>query len=378
MKNLLKKILGPSLSVSNSPTAEPIEESTIQKDQRYTLASDIPHYDLCQLVRNIEDFKSRDNGKPQIRSMRPALVKKPLEDDTEMLRVAERFNRADKEEVKPPVKPAKGNTRYDVLEPIGEGGTAIVYRALDLNIGREIAFKRFHPDIDLHGETGNFNKEIETVTRVDHPNVVVTHDVGKDADGLFIVMNLVKGKDLERILESRCLELSEFKEFAIQSLEGLMAVHAEDVLHLDLKPSNIMVSSHVSGRMHVQLIDFGSAKVMAAGGRTKKEKKNDLKGSIYFMSPEQINNDSLDVRTDIYSMGCVFYQALAGAPPFQGESAIQVMAAHLQNRFVPLHEQVEGVSMELSNLVSRMISSKLEQRPADVKEVIDELLKLTF
>lgn len=263
-----------------------------------------------------------------------------------------------------------GKYRYEILKAIGEGGTATVYHAIDTRLKRDVALKRFHNKTNITTTDSEYLKELKIITRLDHPNIVTTYDMGSDQAGDFIVMSLIKGIDLEAYLQKQLLDKVTFKEFALQILEGCSQMHSQNVLHLDLKASNIMMEIRPSGRVLAQIVDFGSAKLK----HTKEEEglagKQTLKGSIHIMSPEILNDRDPDERSDIYSLGCVFYQALTGEMPFQGESVILTMASHIQNRYKPLDEMIANVPQDLINLIHEMINLDPEDRPSSAGEVL--------
>jgi len=170
------------------------------------------------------------------------------------------------------------------------------------------------------------------------------------------------------------LGTTRFVDFAIQALEGLMATHDGGLLHLDLKPSNIMMSRQASGRSIVKLVDYGRAKVIEdeAGRRPS---GLGMDGSIYFAAPEQLLSQELDSRTDLYSMGCVFYWALSGKRPFEGEDTLTVMGSHLQNTVEPLVEASAGVPEWLSVWVMSLIRYEKDDRPDSVQDALNALIE---
>ena len=271
-----------------------------------------------------------------------------------------------------------GYYRYQTIKQIGEGGTATVYRALDKRLNREVALKRFHKKTNITTTNSKYLKELEVITRLDHPNIVTTHDMGSDQAGDFIVMSLINGLDLEEYLKQKLLGKVDFKEFALQILEGCSEMHSKEVLHLDLKPSNIMVVIRPSGRILAKIIDFGAAKIKNTKEETGLAGKRSVNGSIHFMSPEDMNKEDLDERSDIYSLGCVFYQALTGELPFKGDNAVLILAAHIQNHYTPLDELITNVPRELIDLIHQMISLKPNDRPRSAGEVLHRINEMPW
>jgi len=273
-----------------------------------------------------------------------------------------------------------GEPRYEGETQIGEGGTAIVYKAIDRALRRPVAIKRFNRnsqnDTLLHQD---FLAEVESISRIQHKNVVQTYDVGFDNQGEFIVMELIKGQDLELELEEKgTLGSEDFRDFAIQCLEGLAATHEGGILHLDLKPSNIMINRRLSGQLNVTIVDFGRARLSESIETDPViDEGQNLVGSVFYMSPEQLKKKDISESSDLYALGCVFYTALTGKRPFDGDTAVQVMSSHLQNRHTPLADAVPDISSELADWVTRLIARKPENRPDSVMSALKEFLATT-
>jgi len=210
----------------------------------------------------------------------------------------------------------------------------VVYRATDTRLNRPVALKRFKADSD-----SDYLAELASASRVRHPNVVSTFDADVDDSGHFIVMELIDGQDAEVLISEKkqTFDINSFTNFAIQALEGLHATHLGGLLHLDLKPSNIMISGQVSGRSIIKLVDYGRA-MLIADEHGKPPKGRGMVGSIYYCAPEQLLEQDLDARTDLYAMGCVFYWVLTGERAFSGDGTVQVMAAHLSHLVRPISD----------------------------------------
>ena len=268
------------------------------------------------------------------------------------------------------------DVRYADEVKIGEGGTAVVYKAYDNKLKRMIALKRFKDqESKVAEDKDDYLSELESASRVHHHNVVSTYDADKDERGRFLVMEFIKGLDLEQSLENETLSLKRFPDFVIQSIDGLQATHHGGLLHLDLKPSNIMVSKQASGRDHVKLIDYGRAHLFFESDPSKNPKGRGLQGSIYFSSPEFLNEEILDERADLYSLGCVFYWALTGKRPFSGENALMVMSAHLQHQVEDIHELVPELSKELADWIMSLIAFDPNDRPRNTLEALKAFSK---
>ena len=217
------------------------------------------------------------------------------------------------------------NDRYEILEKIGTGGMALVYKAHDNVLDRDVAIKALRENFDHESAiVSNFIKEARSSASLVHPNVVSVYDVC-EYDGLnYMVMELVNGKTLkEYIKKNQHLPWQESCNYAIQIGQGIQAAHERNIIHRDIKPQNIIMDS--SGTLKVT--DFGIAKAMEsdkaiAGGTAM--------GSVHYISPEQARGGYTDFRSDIYSLGIVLYELLAGRVPFDGDNPVSVALMHIE------------------------------------------------
>lgn len=263
------------------------------------------------------------------------------------------------------------NERYELLAPIAEGGLGTVFRARDTELGREVAVKRI-----LTGKSGGCGTAVDALIRearqqsiLVHPNIVTVYDYGVDAEGGFIVMELVQGETLEDVITRGALSAHDFDALVRQTLEGMSAVHAKGILHLDLKPGNLMIHRLPEGGLQVKILDFGLAKSPPPGGKPPSPCSG-LPGSIHFMAPEQFERAGVDVRTDIYALGCVFYYALTQQHPFEGDTKPQVMVAHLHPRTRPLAVLRPDMPASRVKWVEWLINRLPANRPATVAEAL--------
>jgi serine/threonine protein kinase len=269
--------------------------------------------------------------------------------------------------------------RYEILSKIGQGGIGAVYRAQDRALRREVAIKRLLPQGDKPEEERHTNEELvreaSLLSKLQHPNIVTVYDAGIDDDGVFIVMELIDGETLDDLIERGALTFEDFKSVAEQALEGLIAAQEIDMLHRDLKPSNVMISWLPSGRFELKLLDFGLAKVTQKPSTQTVQWGDAILGSIYFMAPEQFEREPLDGRTDLYSLGCLFYYALAGAYPFDGEHGAQVMAKKLEHQVAHLCSVRPDVPQPIGDWVMRLMARSRDDRPATAKQALDEFVE---
>jgi len=255
--------------------------------------------------------------------------------------------------------------RYLTGRQIGEGGTADVYSALDVNMGRPVAIKRLRES----GEDNSYLAELEALSRITHPNVVCCYDADMDDEGGFIVMEYIEGDDVEALVDEIPFDLPTFFEFARQCLEGLHATHSSGVLHLDLKPSNMMITDLGGSRPVVKLIDFGRAE-RSQNDRGSQPRGRGMDGSIHYLAPEQLLGGHLDRRTDLYALGCIFYWCLSGKRPFYGDSAMVVMAAHLQHNVQHLGEIKPDLPSWLTEWVMSFLEFNADERPPSAKQAL--------
>lgn len=267
--------------------------------------------------------------------------------------------------------------RYEIRGKIGQGGVGAVYKAYDTQLRREVAIKRVLADeLDENNETATQNllKEATALSSVQHPHICTVYDAGLDEDGPFVVMELINGKTLDEMIERGTLTYEDFREVAIQTQEAMIAAQELNLVHRDLKPSNVMVSWLPSGRFQIKLVDFGLAKFAAQPSLQTIDHGDSVFGSIYFMAPEQFDRVELDQRTDMYSLGAMFYYSLTGKYPFDGETAPQVMASHLQNTVIPLQQMRPDLPVWLSEWVMWHIQRDMNHRPASAKLALDKFL----
>ena len=267
------------------------------------------------------------------------------------------------------------NSRYEIRETIGQGGLGSVYRAYDTQLQRDVAMKRVlttgqGTSEEIHAAGDKLISEAQTLSTLNHPNIVTVFDVGHDEDGGFVVMELLDGETLDQTVERGVLTAEDFKEVVFQTMEGLIAAQDKNVIHRDIKPTNIMLIWQASGRFQLKILDFGLAKFSKNPSVQTMDQDDAVMGSIFFMAPEQFERGELDARTDLYQMGCVYYNALSGQYPFNGETAPQVMNAHLQHKVVPIDQLRPDISPALAQWVMWLINRDIASRPANAKEAL--------
>lgn len=267
--------------------------------------------------------------------------------------------------------------RYEIQAKIGEGGVGAVYKAYDKQLKRDVAIKRVLPEGGFETQddaTEHLLKEATSVSSVQHPNIVTVFDSGVDADGPYVVMELLDGRTLDEMVERSILTLTDFKEVASQMQEALIAAQDLNLVHRDLKPSNVMVTWLPSGRFQVKIVDFGLAKFSAAPSLQTINHGDSVFGSIFFMAPEQFERTELDQRTDMYATGCLYYFCLTGEYPFSGETAAEVMEAHLNHTVRPLQELRPDAPDWLNDWVMWHVNRDMAHRPKNARESLEVFL----
>ncbi|HEY8346914.1 MAG TPA: Stk1 family PASTA domain-containing Ser/Thr kinase [Symbiobacteriaceae bacterium] len=263
--------------------------------------------------------------------------------------------------------------RYRIGERIGGGGMALVYRAEDMQLGREVAVKvlrgHFGSDEDF---VRRFRREAQNAASLSHPNVVQIYDIGQEDDLHYIVMELVEGKTLKTLIQEQGpLPVIQAAEIAIQILSALAHAHAQRIVHRDIKPHNILISK--SGQ--VKVTDFGIARATTSDTVTH---TGSILGSAHYFSPEQADGQPTGECSDIYSVGVVLYEMVTGTVPFQGESPITVALKHIREKPLPPSQLNPEVPVELEEIILRA----LEKAPADrypsaaaMKEALEQFIR---
>jgi Tol biopolymer transport system component/tRNA A-37 threonylcarbamoyl transferase component Bud32 len=258
--------------------------------------------------------------------------------------------------------------RYRIERELGQGGMATVYLAEDLKHHRQVAIKVLRPDLAAALGPERFMQEIEIAARLQHPHILPVHDSGSAEGFLYYVMPFVAGESLrERLSRQGELPVHEAVRLLSEIADALAHAHSQGVVHRDIKPENVMLS----GR-HALVMDFGVAKAVSeASGRNRLTTAGVALGTPAYMAPEQASADPhLDHRVDIYALGVVGYELLAGRPPFTGGSPQQVLAAHVMQapELVSVHRP------SLSPALSGVIMKALEKRPADRWQTAEEMV----
>jgi len=270
---------------------------------------------------------------------------------------------------------------YEILAPLGAGGMGEVWRARDTKLGRDVALKVLPEALALDPERlVRFEREARAIAALNHPNIVTVHSVD-EVDGVrFITMEVVEGTTLAELIPERGLPVDTLLLLAIPLADALASAHERGVIHRDVKPGNVMVTTD----RRVKVLDFGLAKLTAAGAvgadpeltATGLTRGGQIIGTVPYMSPEQVEGRSIDRRSDIFSLGSVLYQMATGKRPFTGETQAAVISAILRDTPSAVSEINPALPVRLSSIVQRCLQKDPEKRYPSAGEVCTELKAL--
>ena len=262
------------------------------------------------------------------------------------------------------------NERYEIIKSIGEGGMANVYLAKDVILDRKVAIKVLRGD--LSGDEKfirRFKREAYNASKLSHPNIVELYDVGDDNDLYFIVMEYIEGKTLKQLLKKRgSLTVSEAVDIMLQVTDGIAHAHDSYIIHRDLKPQNIMIEE--DGK--IKITDFGIAMALNS---TQLTQTNSVMGSVHYLPPEQANGKGATIKSDIYSMGILFYELLTGILPFKGDNAVEIALKHMKDPLPSVRKQKPNIPQSIENIILKSTAKNPKNRYNDVKEMYNDLKK---
>jgi DNA-binding response OmpR family regulator len=267
------------------------------------------------------------------------------------------------------------NERYEVLEVIGEGGFARVYKARQVSTDQEVAIKVLRPEVlgEASGRTGEaerFKQEMQLIGRLRHPNIVKLIDCGLLGDGqLFTVLEFVDGRSLKEVLQAEgSLTPNEAMRLMSQVLDALSCAHVRGVVHRDLKPQNIMVDSGAA-RRHALVLDFGIASLASESEPSPEEDDDLIRGSPPYIAPELLRDGAATVQSDVYAWGLIFLECLTGQAAMQGASVEAIVLRHLDSRPVAIPAEIDPRLREI--LTKAMAKSCAERYPSVVDVLAD-------
>ncbi|WP_297569896.1 Stk1 family PASTA domain-containing Ser/Thr kinase [uncultured Anaerovibrio sp.] len=256
--------------------------------------------------------------------------------------------------------------RYKILENVGGGGMADVYKAYDQLLDRTVAVKVLHAQFANDVEfIEKFHREAKGAAKLAHPNIVNIYDVGEDEGSHFIVMEYVGGKTLKEYIQQQgCLEPVEATRIAKEIASALEAAHKNNLVHCDIKPHNILVMEDG----HIKVTDFGIARAVSSSTMTY---DGDVMGSVHYFSPEQAKGTAITTKSDVYSLGVVLYEMLTGTLPFNGETPVSIALKHLQDVPVSIRQIKPSVPPVLEAVVQKAMNKEPMLRPDSTELFLD-------
>jgi len=260
--------------------------------------------------------------------------------------------------------------KYKIIEELGRGGMGVVYKAEDKKLKREVVLKFLSKELTLDKEAkARFLQEAQAAAALDHPNICTVYEINEEKGQTFIVMSYVKGQSLKDKLTWGAFSISDALNTAKQICEGLGEAHEKGIIHRDIKPANIMLTD----KNQVKIMDFGLAKLSWGNDLTKTDA---ILGTVAYMSPEQIKGEEVDHRTDIWSLGTVLYEILAGKCPYEGEHQQSYFYSVLNKDPISLIKHRKDISEKLDRIVKKCLEKDPKKRYVDMKAVLTDLISL--
>lgn len=259
--------------------------------------------------------------------------------------------------------------RYKILEQLG--GSGVIYKAYDTQLNRYVAIKRLmrHEEASSEEKISDIKLGVSLLTTLQHPCIATIFDSGSDDVGFFMVMELVESGNLRDFINNETLGLQDFETLSLQCMDAITIAHQRGILHLDLKPENIKVMRLKDGKLHVKLVDFSlpyPTFLPSPNG-----------ASVHYLAPEQLRHEFMDGRTDLYALGCIFYQVLSKRLPFDHDTSEGVIQAHLQHCVYPLREVAPMLPQPLCDWVMWLTNFNPAHRPANAEQAMFSLMEIS-
>ena len=266
-------------------------------------------------------------------------------------------------------KGQKINDRYEIIRAIGEGGMANVYLGYDTILDRNVAIKVLRGDLSNDEKfVRRFQREALSASSLAHQNIVEMYDVGEDDGVYYIVMEYVDGKTIKQLLKKRgTLTLSEAIDIMSQLTDGMAHAHDSYIIHRDLKPQNIMIKD--DGQ--IKITDFGIAMALNS---TQLTQTNSVMGSVHYLPPEQASGKGCTIKSDIYSMGIIFYELLSGSLPFRGDNAVEIALKHMREPLPSLRDTNNAIPQSIENIIRKSTAKNPKNRYDSARSMHEDLL----
>jgi eukaryotic-like serine/threonine-protein kinase len=270
---------------------------------------------------------------------------------------------------------------YEILGRLGGGGMGHVFRAWDERLQREVAVKLLHDDYTMPGMRERFLLEARAASALNHPNICTVFDIGEQDHNPYLVMELLQGETVKDRIERRALSTEEIVRYAMEIANALTVAHAKGIVHRDIKPANIFLVKMPNGKSQAKVLDFGLAKIglEERGGRMSRSLDLTLAGAtvgtLSYMSPEQARGESLDRRSDLFSLGIVLYEMATRQVPFRGTTSALMFMQLFNHAPEPVHNWNESIPRELEKIILKLLEKDCNKRFQTAKELHDALVK---
>lgn len=266
--------------------------------------------------------------------------------------------------------------RYELIEKIGDGGMAVVYKAKDRLLNRYVAVKILRPEFTRDAQfIESFRKESQAAAGLQHPNIVNVYDVGKEGNIYFIVMELIDGRPLSDIIEENGpLDYRNVIEIGKQVAAALSLAHKNHIIHRDVKPHNIMITKDGVAK----LADFGIAKAISSSTIVNKDEGGQVMGSVHYFSPEQARGKYVDEKSDVYSLGIVLYEMLTGEVPFDGDNPVEIALMHINEDIKPPSQIIDNVPPALEKIILKATDKYQTNRYENAELMFEDLNNVDF
>jgi len=271
---------------------------------------------------------------------------------------------------------------YEILGRLGGGGMGLVFRAWDERLHREVAIKLLHDDYTMPGMRERFLQEARAASALNHPNICTVFDIGEQDHNPYLVMELLEGETLKDRVARGALPAEEIVRYAIEISDALGVAHAKGIVHRDIKPANIFLVTMPNGKSQAKVLDFGLAKIGLEHRGGWESRRLDLTtagatvGTLSYMSPEQARGESLDIRSDLFSLGIVLYEMATRQVPFRGTTSALVFVQLFSHDPEPVRNWNESIPRELEKVILKLLAKERKARFQTAQELHDALVKV--